>query len=128
MSDDLNIRVDYDSIEYWRACEIQQLKLPYCQQCGAFLHFPRTRCPECWSTKLDWRELSGPWSLFTFVATPNAKFQTMGLTELLSQPGLRIPAPILCEDSRHLHVGQWMELTWVDVGNQMAPAFVPGQG
>jgi hypothetical protein len=121
----MDFTMDYDSREFWSGCEARQLLLPFCRQCEIFLHFPRSRCPSCWSTELEWREVIGTWILYTWVVSSDPKVPAMALVELEQQMGLRIPAPVETNDPGDLFHGQPMDLNWTRVDGRLVPTFAP---
>jgi uncharacterized OB-fold protein len=44
---------------FWQALGEHRLELQVCANCRSFIHYPRSRCPRCWSAHLEWREASG---------------------------------------------------------------------
>lgn len=44
----------------------QRLELPRCTDCGQLVWYPRARCPHCTSTALDWEQLSGRGSVYSY--------------------------------------------------------------
>lgn len=52
---------------YWDACKQHKLVLPRCKDCGQFHFYPRALCPNCFSDKLEWVQVSGKGKLYSFV-------------------------------------------------------------
>src|ERR1700691_1162707 len=55
-----------DTLPFWRAAKEGRLILPRCEACGPFF-YPRSFCPKCGSSKLDWIEASGRATLYSYV-------------------------------------------------------------
>jgi uncharacterized protein len=55
-----------EALPYWQAARQHQLKLPYCPACSAFFWFPRPFCPRCFSWEVEWRQVSGNGTLYTY--------------------------------------------------------------
>jgi uncharacterized OB-fold protein len=48
-----------DSAPFWLGLEKGVLSLLTCTACGIAMHYPRARCPKCWSNHVAWRTASG---------------------------------------------------------------------
>jgi uncharacterized protein len=44
---------------FWEWCRRHELRLQRCDDCGAFRHHPRPRCPECRSAAATWTPVRG---------------------------------------------------------------------
>jgi uncharacterized protein len=51
---------------FWDAAALGRLSMPRCRDCGAFTWPPRPACSECGSTELEWTDLSGRGSVYSF--------------------------------------------------------------
>lgn len=51
---------------FWRGAHEGRLMLPRCLQCSRVHFYPRTLCPHCHSTDLEWIEASGEGTVHTF--------------------------------------------------------------
>lgn len=52
---------------FWDGTRARRLMLPWCQDCGKPHFYPRSLCPHCMSSSLEWREASGRGTVHTFV-------------------------------------------------------------
>ena len=64
-------RFDLPTIEpetqpFWDAAREGRFLIRRCNACGVAHHYPRPFCPECWSENLEWEEVSGRGTLYTF--------------------------------------------------------------
>jgi uncharacterized OB-fold protein len=48
-----------ETTPFWQALAEHRLELQRCTNCGKFIHYPRRRCPSCWSADLTWVQVSG---------------------------------------------------------------------
>ena len=56
-----------DSLPFWQAARQGKLLLPRCDHCDqGYFYYPRAACPTCLSADLQWGELSGNATLFTY--------------------------------------------------------------
>jgi len=54
------------SAPFWDGLKEGVIKLQKCNDCGAWVFYPRSRCSNCLSDSLEWREVSGNGTLYTF--------------------------------------------------------------
>jgi uncharacterized protein len=63
---------------FWEAAKRHELRMPRCTTCDHVFFYPRSECPRCLSTHLEWVQVSGRARLhsFTVVQQPaNAAFR-----------------------------------------------------
>ena len=51
---------------FWEAAKRHVLAMPRCKSCNHIFFYPREQCPRCFSTDLEWTEVSGRGSLYTY--------------------------------------------------------------
>ena len=51
---------------FWEATKRHELVLPRCRTCSKIFFYPREQCPNCYSSDLDWTQVSGKGRLYTF--------------------------------------------------------------
>jgi uncharacterized OB-fold protein len=52
---------------FWDALSIGRLDLPQCENCRAFIWYPRAICPECHSgSRISWRTLPGTGRVYSY--------------------------------------------------------------
>ena len=52
---------------FWDAANRHKLIIQHCKNCGEYRHPPREDCPICQSTDVEWSEISGRGTVFTFI-------------------------------------------------------------
>jgi uncharacterized OB-fold protein len=57
---------------FWDAAKLHELKLQHCGACNAFIYYPRDRCPQCLSEKLEWRPVSGRGKVYSYTVVRRA--------------------------------------------------------
>lgn len=57
---------------FWDAAKRHQLQLQRCAGCGAFIYYPRDRCPHCFSERLEWTPVSGRGKLYSYTVVRRA--------------------------------------------------------
>ena len=56
-----------ESERYWAAASEGTLLLSTCPDCGLTIHYPRARCPDCF-TETEWMETSGDGTVYSYSA------------------------------------------------------------
>lgn len=51
---------------FWDAAADGRLVLPQCRSCGEVIWYPRTFCPSCASRDVEWNEISGTGTVYSF--------------------------------------------------------------
>ena len=54
------------SAPFWDGLKESVIKLQKCNDCGVWVFYPRNRCNSCLSDSLEWREVSGNATLYTY--------------------------------------------------------------
>ena len=57
---------------FWEAAKRHELKLQRCAECGKFVYYPRDRCPDCFSDRLEWRPVSGRATVYSYTVVYRA--------------------------------------------------------
>ncbi len=55
-----------DTKPYWDGLLQGRLLIQQCADCGAFRHYPRPVCPNCYSMELKWRDMQGKGTVHTW--------------------------------------------------------------
>jgi uncharacterized OB-fold protein len=66
------------SFPFWEAARGHELKLQHCAKCGAFVYYPRYRCPTCFSENLEWRPVSGRGKVYSYTVVRRASTRSFG--------------------------------------------------
>ncbi|WP_372760035.1 OB-fold domain-containing protein [Pseudoalteromonas sp.] len=57
------------SAPFWQALNDNQLKIQQCQQCQGWVFFPRKHCTHCLAHDLQWQQVSGEGTLYSYTLT-----------------------------------------------------------
>jgi len=57
---------------FWDAAKRHQLQLQRCGGCSSFIYYPRDRCPNCLSERLEWTPVSGRGKLYSYTVVRRA--------------------------------------------------------
>ena len=63
---------------FWEAAKRHELVIPRCKTCDQLFFYPRSECPRCLSTHLEWMRVSGRGRLHTYTVVyqpANAAFR-----------------------------------------------------
>ena len=77
---------------FWDAARRHELMLQQCEACHKFIYYPRTRCPHCFSDRLQWQPCSGQGKLYSYTVIHRAStraFETpyvLAIVELAEGP------------------------------------------
>lgn len=55
-----------DAAPFWEATSDHRLVLPRCERCASFIWYPRGFCPACSSFDVEWVEVAGRGSVYSF--------------------------------------------------------------
>ena len=112
---------DADSAAYWRSVRDRALQVPYCLGCQQAFFYPRSVCPRCGSSQIEWRKASGYGVIYSYTVVrraPSPAFAdavpyVVALADL--DEGCRITARVCAEDTQHLVVGARVVIDYEDV-------------
>ena len=58
-----------DTAPFWTAAAEGRLLLPRCKACESVVWYPRPHCPKCFSQEVEWEQMSGNGTIYTFTVT-----------------------------------------------------------
>ncbi len=96
---------------FWEALAAGKVCIQRCDDCGAWVFYPRIRCACCLSDKLRWHEVSGEGTLYTFTIArqPTAPHfadetpQLLAVVEL--DEGVRVTTNLINVEEGEIRVG-----------------------
>ena len=116
--------VNPETAEFWAATAEGKLLLRRCNDCGEFIWYPRTMCPECWSLNTEWYEAEGTGSIYSYThnfrgeGPFHAAPYVLAYVELTEGP--RIVTNIITDDPESLAVGDRVRVIFDDTGEGSA--------
>jgi uncharacterized OB-fold protein len=66
------------SAPFWAAARRHELVLQRCENCRAFIYYPRPRCPNCLGDRLDWQRVSGRGVVYSYTVVRRAMSRAFG--------------------------------------------------
>ena len=58
--------VNVETARFWKAAEAGKLLYGYCLACNEPHYYPRSLCPFCFSSRVEWREASGKATVYSY--------------------------------------------------------------
>src|SRR5437868_2567546 len=116
---------------FWRAAQEERLVAPRCGACGTFRLPPTPFCPQCQSTDVDWVELSGRATVFSFSVVhgyPGLPDITLVpvIVDLPDAPGARLVSNVIDIDPADVHIGMELRVLFSPIADGwMIPLFRP---
>jgi uncharacterized protein len=113
---------DQETKPFWDAAAEGRLTYQHCNACGHDYHYPRARCPRCWSDQVEWRDASGRGTVYTFSVVrenPMPPFRDrvpypVAIVELVEGP--RMMAGLVGVAPEQIHVGMTVEVVFESEG------------
>lgn len=104
---------------FWEGLRQRQLLARKCHHCGEVFSPPRSHCPRCLGTDLEWQALSGRGTLhsWTEVSMAGPDFDTpflLGLVDLAEGVG-RIVSKLIGVEADQLRIGMPVRIVYTDV-------------
>jgi uncharacterized OB-fold protein len=124
---------------YWDGAAAGELRIPFCDACGASNWFPEETCGACGAAAFTWRTMSGRGTLFSWVVVHRPFLPQYAddipfvpaLVALDDAPEVRVPTRIVDTDPESLSFDMAVTVAFrplrfrgVD-GEVTAPFFVP---
>jgi uncharacterized OB-fold protein len=105
---------------FWQAAQREELAIPRCGPCGAYVWYPQSACPRCGGTALGWAPVSGRGTLFSWAVVRRALFGAFagrapyvtGLVALREDPAVRVVTNLVDCDAADLHVDMPVEVVF----------------
>ena len=123
---------DVDSEAFWEGCKAHELVIKRCKNCGYYIHYPKPRCPRCWSTEVENTNVSGRGTVYSYTivhASVAPGFEPpfpVALVSLEEQEDVRLMTNIVECPQEDIRIGMPVEVTFQDVlPNVTIPLFKP---
>ena len=119
---------------YWEGFQEGTVRLPRCQDCGEFHWYPKRICPYCTADEIDWEDVSGRATLFTWVGV-NYDFKMPFLEERVpintalvtpeEDESIRLAAIVETPEDTEPEIGMELRASFHDEGSFPIPVYVP---
>ena len=106
----VRITINKDTEPFWQAAKDQRLVAPRCADCGTFRLPPTPFCPRCQSRPVNWMELSGDATVYSFTVVhgiPGMPDITLvpAVVDLPDAPGARLVSNIIDVEPADVSIG-----------------------
>ena len=114
---------------FWEGTKQGVLLLQRCTRCHNFIWTPQLACPQCLSDALEWTEVSGHGTIYSYTvvhraATPAFKAPyTIAIVELAEGP--RILTDLIDLNPQDVRIGMEVQVDFEDVGEVALYHFRP---
>lgn len=117
--------IDPGSAPFWGAAREHRLSIPLCLDCGLYHFYPRELCPHCHSGNLEWRDVSGRGTIYTFTiarrpAGPAYADDVPYIIALIDlAEGPRMMTNVIAPDVEAVRIGDAVEVVFDDVTDEV---------
>ncbi len=100
-----------DSREFWAGTERGELLVKHCEACGKAHHYPRARCPHCFSDQTVWRKASGRGTVYSWTVMRRAP-EPYALAYVELEEGPRMLTNLVGFDLDRIVIGDRVEVVF----------------
>jgi uncharacterized OB-fold protein len=119
---------------FWTAAKKRKLVVQKCGRCGTLNFFPKPWCIDCGSRRLDWVEVSGKGTVYSFTTANKVMMNfpgwktdlpvTLGIIDL--DEGARMYGQLVGAPPEAMKIGMKVKAIFEDISAEAAiPKFVP---
>ena len=121
-----------ESQPFWDATREQVLRLPWCTDCERAIFYPRSFCPTCLGSAIEWRDASGRGTVYA--VTVESRPQNPGMAAMAPyavalvdlEEGVRMLTNIVGTPADEVTIGQPVTMAWEPLSDgRHLPVFVP---
>lgn len=114
-------QIDEISKPFWDAAREHRLSIQRCSSCSNYVFFPRSLCPFCWKTELEWVEAKGTGIVYSYTIVRHAVWPgfeadvpyVLAIVELSEGP--RLTTNITDVEPESVEIGMPVIVTYDDV-------------
>lgn len=109
---------------FWDALDDGKVMLQQCDECGAWIYYPRSRCSSCLSPSLTWKEISGEGMLYTYTVarqptTPAFdEVENLLLAVIELDQGPKVTTSLEGTSAEDLEIGMRLKPVFVSAGDR----------
>jgi uncharacterized OB-fold protein len=113
---------------YWEGLKQHELRMQKCDGCGLIWHPASPLCPQCWSRKFTWTQLSGRGRISSWVVFHQAYFRSFegdvpyNVVEVELEEGPRLMANLIGAANGEIRCGMPVEIVFDDVTEEITLA------
>ena len=107
--------------EFWDATARGEFRLQRCDDCGTVIWFPRSECPECWTSNLTVFNATGRGTVYsyTIIRKGAGDYQDKGpfvVAYVELEEGPRVLTNVVDCDVESVRIGMPVTVVWHDTG------------
>jgi uncharacterized OB-fold protein len=130
----IRLNPDQWTAPFWAAAAQHRLVCARCRACGTFRMPPSPFCPRCRQQEIDWAELSGLGTIYTYTIVTHAVLPSLqdhlpyavGAVTLPDADGARLLGNVVGIDSDELAVDMPVRVQWADIAPDLSvPRLTP---
>jgi uncharacterized OB-fold protein len=130
----VSLHPDEWTAPFWLAAAEHRLVAPKCTACGTFRLPPAPFCWRCRAQDVEWVELSGRGTVYSFTITRQALIPQLkdsvpyvaAVIELEGAPEVRLVSNVVDVDPESVRIGMPVAVAWDDIGEHVTlPRFLP---
>ncbi|WP_375485256.1 Zn-ribbon domain-containing OB-fold protein [uncultured Mycobacterium sp.] len=127
----VRIAVNKDTEPFWQAAKQRRLVAPQCADCGAFRLPPTPFCPNCQSKAVNWVQLSGEATVYSFAVVhgiPGMPELTVVpvVVDLPDAPGARLVTNVIDVAPSEVAIGMAVRVDFSPIADGwLLPVFRP---
>ena len=109
---------------FWDATKEGRLIIPRCNTCSRLFFYPREVCPHCFSTDLDWQEVSGKGRVYSYThvrQSAHPYFQSANghiYAIIQLNEGIKMPSNIIECDPEEVKIDMEVEAVFEKVSEE----------
>lgn len=129
-----NIKISTDTYTrpFWEKAKEHKLTICQCGDCGTFRMPPRPYCPDCQSQKINWPELPGTATVYSFAVCHKSPFTgedflyIPAVLDIDGAPGARLVSNLVGIEADKVEIGMKVTVDWHDITDDWVyPIFKP---
>ncbi len=119
-----------DDAPFWEAAAHDRFILPRCRGCATYIWYPRSFCPDCHTTDVEWVNVSGRGTVYSFTVNQRgpgawAEHSPFVIAYVELEEGPRILTNIVGSDPAQVHIGQAVTAVFEPAGTTKVIRFTP---
>ncbi len=117
----IRITTNPNTEPFWQAAKQHKLTVCQCADCGHFRMPPSPYCPECSSQAVQWPDLPGTGTVFSYVVcnrnpkTGEPYIYVPVVVELDGGGGTRLNANVTGCNAEDVHIGMKVTVEWTEI-------------
>lgn len=130
----IELAPDRHTQPFWDAARQHRLEVPHCRSCGVFVVPPTGYCPRCRTQDLEWVQLSGRATLYTYTvvwhpvapALSGTVPYILAVVKLPDAGDAKFVTNVVECTLDDLYIGQELDIVWTKhSGEYVLPRFRP---